>query len=249
MFSVVAVFQNDASEVIEEDSDEDLAALAENMRKEKQKEEMKKRKKEEEDMRRREEEMRRKREEEEMRRRREEERKRREEELRRKREEEERKRREEEEMRRKREEELRRKREEELIKRREEEEEENMRLMAEHQQRLAELHHVPQKAEENKEETGENSDRMSHNLDILEADESSPTSPNSRLSYTSQQLLNIRNYIHSINTKYNTLEVFNETDNEDDDLVSFEIIASFLVRDIAANGMFYLLSVCYQNEL
>ena len=124
-----------------------------------------------------------------------------------------------------------------------------MRLMEEHMQKLTELQQIPQEVEEDKEEIVLNGEIMSHNLDILEADESSPTSPNSRLSYTSQQLLNIRNYIHSINTKYKELEVFDETDNEDDDLVSFEINSLFLVRDVAANAMFYLLSVCFKNEL
>ena len=209
--------------------------------------EQRKRREEEE----KEEELRRRREEEERRIREEVERRIREEEERKRREEEElRRRREEEEERKRREEEERKRREEEERRRREEEEErEKMRLMEEHKQKLTELQQIPQEVEEDKEEIVLNSEIMSHNLDILEADESSPTSPNSRLSYTSQQLLNIRNYIHSINTKYQELEVFDETDNEDDDLVSFEINSLFLVRDVAASAMFYLLSVCFKNEL
>ena len=120
--------------------------------------------------------------------------------------------------------------------------EERLRRTEECKPKLPSLQQVIQQQQE-EEETAKN-EALSHNLDILEADEVSPTSPNSRLSYTSQQLLNIRNYIHSINSKYNELEVFSETDNEDDDLVSLEFVALYVVKYTAAINLFYLLVVC-----
>ena len=61
-------------------------------------------------------------------------------------------------------------------------------------------------------------DIQARNLDILEADDTSDLSPDTRLSYTSQQLLNIRNYIQAINKQYDEYETLQEVD-EDDDLV------------------------------
>ena len=126
---------------------------------------------------------------------------------------------------------------------------ERRRKIEEEMKQREEEREIMEQQQQSYEQDKEESEVYLRNLDILEADEISPTSPNSRLSYTSQQLLNIRNYIHSINTKYNELEVFIETDNEDDDLVSFEYLELHLVRNVATLFIFYLLIVCVKNEL